>query len=676
MFIRLKQALLLTAVSVCAVLMSGCLDNSLSAAFSEEFILDAPLGIEANTSSSNSSNSITIRWQSVSGALGYRVYRSTSASGPYSLIGTSSSISSSYTDSNLLAGTTYYYKISACNGVGESSQSSFCYATTMLNTPANVSATSLSSSSISINWSPVSGAAGYRVYRSTSSSGNYTLVGTPSSASYTDNNLSSGTTYYYKVSAYKNNLESSQSYYTSATTILNAPVNVSANSPSPSSITVSWSSVSGAAGYRVYRSTSSSGNYTLVGTPSSASYTDNNLSPGTTYYYKVSAYSNNVESSQSSYTYATTGFDPPASVSASLMSSSGITVSWSSVSGAAEYNVYRSTSYSGSYYKIYTTSYTSYTDNNGLSSGMTYYYKVSASNGMGEESAQSFPPASATTTLNPPTSVSASATSSSSITVSWSQVIGAAGYNVYRSTSASGPYYQVGTSSSTSYTDNNLSPSTTYYYKVSAYNNNNVESSQSSQSASATTALNTPAAPTNVSASLTPSGGITVSWSSVSGAVGYYVYRSTSASGYYSQVGTSYSTSYTNNNLSAGTAYFYKVSAYNSAGEGPLSSYTYETTQLNAPTGVTASPAPSGGIIVNWSSGSGAAGYIVYRGMSVSGPYYQVGTSLFTSYTDDDVVIGVTYYYKVSAYTDYVESLMSLYTSATLLDDEETYDDD
>ncbi|MDR2592233.1 MAG: fibronectin type III domain-containing protein [Chitinispirillales bacterium] len=477
---------MLTAISVCAVWILGCLDNSLSAALTKEFVPDAPLIFV--DSMSTSSSSITVKWLPVSGAMGYRVYRSTSSSGNYVLVGNGTS-STSYTDSNLLYGTTYYYKVSACNGSGEGSQSNYCDASTILNAPTNVSANSTSSSSITVTWSPVFGAIGYRVYRSTSSSDNYTQVGSgTSSTSYTDNNnLSSGTTYYYKVSAYNNrSVESALSSYVSVMTILSTPPNVSASSTSSSSITVSWPSVNGATGYHVYRSASASGNYTQVGdVTDTTSYTDTGLDPGMTYYYTVSAYNGaGVESLQSSNTYATTGFNSPSNVSATALSSSSISVSWSPVSGAEGYYVYRSTSYSGSYYKVATAYSTTCKDDN-VSPGATYYYKVSAYSGA-VESSQSSPPASATTTLNAPANVSANSTSPRSITVNWSVVSGATGYRVYRSTSADGVYNEVGTSASSPYTDNNnLTVGTTYYYRVSAYNST-VSSSQSPPTAPVT----------------------------------------------------------------------------------------------------------------------------------------------------------------------------------------------
>jgi len=83
-------------------------------------------------------------------------------------------------------------------------------------TPSGVTASVLSSNSIKISWSAVSGASGYYVYKSTSANGQSNKLGPVSGTSYTDNGLSPNTTYYYKVSAYNSNGESSQSANVSA----------------------------------------------------------------------------------------------------------------------------------------------------------------------------------------------------------------------------------------------------------------------------------------------------------------------------------------------------------------------------------------------------------------------------------------------------------------------------
>ncbi|MDR0759483.1 MAG: VWA domain-containing protein [Treponema sp.] len=85
----------------------------------------APTGVEAKE---ESSSSIALSWNSVSGASYYKIYRSTSSSGSYSSL--AESYSTTYTDTGVSPNTTYYYRVSAVNNAGESSQSAYAYATT------------------------------------------------------------------------------------------------------------------------------------------------------------------------------------------------------------------------------------------------------------------------------------------------------------------------------------------------------------------------------------------------------------------------------------------------------------------------------------------------------------------------------------------------------------------
>jgi len=106
--------------------------------------------------------------------------------------------------------------------------------------------------------------------------------------------------------------------------------------------------------------------------------------------------------------------------------------------------------------------------------------------------------------------------------------------------------------------------------------------SNSGGSSSGGSGTSAPSAPTGVMVAAASSSSISVSWNSVSGATGYYIYRSSTASGTYAQAGSSTSTSYTNTGLSASTAYYYKVAAYNSAGTSSQSSYVSATTSSSS----------------------------------------------------------------------------------------------
>jgi hypothetical protein len=89
-------------------------------------------------------------------------------------------------------------------------------------------------------------------------------------------------------------------------TVPSVPSNVTASAQSSHSIRISWSAVSGASLYGVYRSTSANGTYEHKVSTSSTSYTDNGLPTNTTYYYKVSAYNSQGESDKSSTSSAKT----------------------------------------------------------------------------------------------------------------------------------------------------------------------------------------------------------------------------------------------------------------------------------------------------------------------------------------------------------------------------------
>ena len=167
---------------------------------------------------------------------------------------------------------------------------------------------------------------------------------------------------------------------------------------------------------------------------------------------------------------------------------------------------------------------------------------------------------------------------------------------------------------------------------------------------------------------------ITLSWNSVSGASGYYVYRSSSSSGYYDKIGTVTSTYYTDYSPMEGKNY-YKVKAYNSSSESEYSSYAYcsyakpeEVKKPSAPTGVTAESAgpPSAQYVcITWNEVENATSYKVYRATSANGYYSQIGyETTKTLLYDYDPELGKNYY-KVKAINSAGESEYSSYASCS-----------
>jgi fibronectin type 3 domain-containing protein len=465
--------------------------------------------------SSATSDSITLSWDVAAEATGYFVYRSISSNGNYAKITTSAVTANSYTNTGLSAGTTYYYKVSTVNNNRESDTSDYISALTKPSVPAGISATTASSSSIRVSWTATSGAESYKIYRSETPDGTYGEVGTSTTTSYTNTELQVAANYYYKVSALNSGGESAQSAYVSGTTTLSAPTDLSVSAQMVNSLTINWSSVLGASSYHIYRSATFDGTYSQIGTSATASYTDTGLSSGASYYYKVSAVDNGVESAQSVSVSGGTKLVTPSGLVSSATANS-ITLQWSSVPGASSYKIYRSSraaSTSYPYSQVGTSTTVSYTDTS-LSAGTTYYYKVVAVNSGGESASSGY--VSALTVPSAPAGVSVYLVSSSSITLRWSETTGAESYKIYRSAASGGTYSLVGTTS----IDTGLQADTTYYYKISAVNSSG-ESAQSNF-VSATTTL---PAPLNLRVTATTTSSITIAWNAVSGATSYNVYQ-------------------------------------------------------------------------------------------------------------------------------------------------------
>jgi hypothetical protein len=120
----------------------------------------------------------------------------------------------------------YYWQVQASNGVDSSLSPkrivTFVKALpTVPNAPLGVTASSVSSSTITVFWGAVIGATSYSVYRSSSIAGPYAQVTSGLSAgTYADNGLSGGTTYYYEVTALNTAGESPKSTPANATTVV------------------------------------------------------------------------------------------------------------------------------------------------------------------------------------------------------------------------------------------------------------------------------------------------------------------------------------------------------------------------------------------------------------------------------------------------------------------------
>jgi len=184
--------------------------------------------------------------------------------------------------------------VTAINALGESAAGTTASAVPEVppNAPSQLSATaSTTNASVSLQWTASPGASSYVVKRALSASSPWVVIANDvSSTSFTDVDATSGRTYYYSVAAETSaGQESANSPAATATIIPAAPTNLTATT-SKSQAMLSWTSSLGATSYKVLRSTTSGGSYSLVASGvTTTNFTDSRVTTGTTHHYVVQA---------------------------------------------------------------------------------------------------------------------------------------------------------------------------------------------------------------------------------------------------------------------------------------------------------------------------------------------------------------------------------------------------
>ena len=339
-------------------------------------------------------------------------------------------------------------------------------------------------------------------------------------------------------------------------------------------------------------------------------------------------------------------------ISAVSAGANSAAVSWSAIPGATGYELYRSTSSTSGYTSAYLGSETSFTDA-GLVTGITYYYKVRAyyTGGSGTTYGSFSAYASVKPILPIPGSVLAQSASYNSVRVSWNAVDGAAGYRVYRATSAGGKYSLVATTASLSCTNTKLNTGTTYYYKVCAYVGAAKTNGGYSAVVSAKPMLSKVTGQNAVMASATS---VRISWSAVAGRTSYQVLRSDAPDGVYKVIGTTTKTYYTNSKITPNRTYYYKVRAYRTVQRkkiySPESDVTSAMPVFQTVSGASASMYSVTGNKITWNAVPGRKGYEIWRSDAEDGVYKYIATTTSTYYYNKSLIPNRTYYYKVRAY--------------------------
>lgn len=281
---------LLTNASTRSTLNVGTLDNvsiagdlgTPPATFNS---LPAPTGLGVSLGSGTGLN---LSWNSVAGATGYALDRSSDGV-TYAEIAATASGVTTFSDLDLAGSMRYFYRVSALDATGRSVASAAASAVNRPSAVANFSITATTTSQLVLNWRETTGETGYRIERSTDGITYVTLATLGANVpSYTNSGLTSATPYFYRVTP-TSALGDGPSATASGAPRL-AAVNPTLGTVAAGSIGIAWTDITNETGYRIDRSTD--------GTPFTfspladvaanvTSFTDSTVLPATEYYYRV-----------------------------------------------------------------------------------------------------------------------------------------------------------------------------------------------------------------------------------------------------------------------------------------------------------------------------------------------------------------------------------------------------
>ena len=618
----------------------------------------ADLATPTLTGASATANGIKVKWNAVSGAEMYRVFRKNGTKWDK----LADTTKTSYTDTNVADGTSYTYTVRCVNAAGTKFTSNYdhtgvtgTWSKTVLAAPQLISAKS-TSGGITVQWITIEGISKYRIYRKSGSSA-WAQIADVSGNSYKDTSVKTGKTYTYTVRCLNSTGKVCSAYdSTGVTATYNAyatPQLIEAVAGADG-ITVKWKAVSGAPMYQVWRKTS--GSWAKLAKTTATSYTDKATNVGVTYYYtvRVCDSSGNMLSG-----YETPGvsasFAGKAQVSSVTAAQTGVQIEWPAVAGAAKYAVGRKSG-EGGWVKIKEVAATKYLDTTAVS-GTTYSYRVIALDSSGNQVGTYDAVGKSITYYAPPHLISAER-EGTGIRVKWDSVEGISDYRVYRRVNA-GSWVVLTEVSATSYLDPNVANDVEPLYTVRCLKGGSLVSSYETPGVSATSQIfhDQPL----LTGCVPVANGIKVTWQAVADVTKYMILR--------------HDTSHTNAtweeykivsgtefidvvpDIKVGGRYSYTVACVDSSDviSSKYNEVGLSATYYPAPTLVAAKNMP-GGVEISWKAVDGVGSYNIYR-KTGSGSWTRIASGVpANAYLDTTAKSTYHYFYSVACVTGGAES--------------------
>ena len=589
-----------------------------------------PSDVTGVTATAISATQINLSWTAATdnvGVTGYRVERCQGA-GCTTFVQIATPATPSYSDLSLTASTSYSYRVKAVDAATNVSVNFSTVASSTTQAPSDttppsdvtgVTATVVSPTQINLSWAAATdnvGVTGYRVERCQGAGcTSFVQIATPAGTTFGDTTLAASTSYSYRVKAVDAatnvsvNFSTVASATTSAdTTAPTAPGGLSATPVGGTQINLIWTAATdnvGVTGYRVERCQGAGcTTFLQIATPTGTTFGDTGLTVGTTYRYQVRAVdaASNL-SPYSAIASATTAIDTtaptaPSALTATGLSSTQINLSWTAATdnvGVTGYQVERCQGAGCTIFvQIAAPTGTTFGDT-GLTVGSSYSYRVRATDAASNLSgysnvATAVPPD--TTAPSAPTTLVATAATSTQVNLTWTTSTDNVAVTLYRIERCQGTgcatFAEIGTSATTSFSNTGLTASTSYSYRVRAADAAGNLSGYSNVSTAATPVADTtkPSTPTGLAATAVSNTQINLTWNPSTdnvGVTGYRVFRCNSSATCTpnTRIATTTTNSYSNTGLTASTTYRYRVRAVDAAGNlSALSSVASATTPI------------------------------------------------------------------------------------------------
>ena len=597
----------------------------------------------AVSSVENVSGGILIKWNAANGAAKYYVLRRI-GNGAWAKMGETAN--TSFTDDQVNGGTAYTYTIRAV-GTDGSSLSSFDAAGKTITYLAKIAVTSLEnvSGGVKVTWSAGTGASKYYVFRRIGN-GAWAKMAETANTTFTDAQVNGGTAYTYTVRSVGSDGSTVSVFDSTGRSIVYIPlVRITGAENQIGAVRITWSTVNGAAKYRIYKKIGS-GSWNVLTDVTGSDYTDTSVGSGKAYSYSIRGIADNgSDLSAFDSTGRTITYISAPVVSGADNTLSGVRITWNAVAGATHYRVFRKSG-SGSWETKTTTTVTYYTDTS-VASGSTYTYAVRCVSSDGKTYISAFNEKGKTITFIEAPILQDVFSTGDGVRLYWSASTGAAKYRVLRKTEG-GSWQTIADTANTTFTDASAVSGTTYIYSVRCVDSSGSSYTSGYDSNGRTITFSVVATPT-IQTIANVVGGVQITWNAPAGAEKYYVLRKTGI-GAWTKVAETYNTTFTDSKVNGGTTYTYTIRCVSTDG-------SYYTSVFNtAGKSILYIPAPIissvenalGGVFVKWSPMNGAAKYYVLRRIG-NGAWTKMAETANTSFTDDKVNGGTAYTYTIRA---------------------------